>query len=408
MDGTATNKRKHLLSHADPDDRPTFEEMDDLLKENGITYNTISEEIQLPTQEKENPKASNKTRRTQNTTNWNNLIIPPWNEQNVENKIHKDDERMREIQSSLAKAKESTQRIKRRLNSLATKHYHMMIRHDAPTNNLKEVTKKLMKTPRTGPKAISMVLEDALNPRDEEGNLVWRFAKSNKERLLGSQQQHANWTGTGGEEKAIHYRENKKDEEGRTDNVVVNSKLPPPNDQEIADLLPDGGSRVPPEDIQKFREAHNPRLAKIFDIPEETNTHFMYPFVCTQEDKTIEFDKVREEFYRTAASIPGKARHKGFTLSVIGRAPMELIEYWIKGCFYILALRIGPTVAKELSRLPIPKEGKPNESRPLSLVEWLSVSAVGARQTCGDCCLLQLPREAVIVVYFRRRGKLGP
>ena len=80
MDGTATNKRKHLLSHADPDDRPTFEEMDDLLKENGITYNTISEEIQLPTQEKENPKASNKTRRTQNTTNWNNLIIPPWNE----------------------------------------------------------------------------------------------------------------------------------------------------------------------------------------------------------------------------------------------------------------------------------------------------------------------------------------
>ena len=74
----------------------------------------------------------------------------------------------------------------------------------------------------------------------------------------------------------------------------------------------------------------------------------MYPFLCTQEDKAIVFDKVREEFYRTAVSIPGKARHKGFMLSVIGRAPMEWIEHWIKeGCFYILALRIGPTVAKE-------------------------------------------------------------
>ena len=89
------------------------------------------------------------------------------------------------------------------------------------------------------------------------------------------------------------------------------------------------------------------------------NPHFMYPFICTQNDKTIEFAKVREEFYKTAASIPGKARHNGFMLSVIGRAPMEWIEHWIKGCFYIPALRIGPTVVKELSRLPIPKEGKP-------------------------------------------------
>ena len=72
----------------------------------------------------------------------------------------------------------------------------MTVRHDALTTNLKEVTQKLMKTPRTGPKAISMVLEDALNPRDKEGNLVWRFARSNKGRLLGSHQQHANWTGT--------------------------------------------------------------------------------------------------------------------------------------------------------------------------------------------------------------------
>ena len=57
---------------------------------------------------------------------------------------------------------------------------------------------------------------------------------------------------------------------------MINSKLPPPNEKEIADLLLDGGSRVPPEDIQKFREAHNHRLAKIFDILEEIS-----PTSCT-------------------------------------------------------------------------------------------------------------------------------
>ena len=76
MDSTAINRRKYLLSHADPDDTPTFKEIDDLLKENGIPHNIITEEIQLPTtqgtkiyQEEEDSTASNKTLRLKNTTN---------------------------------------------------------------------------------------------------------------------------------------------------------------------------------------------------------------------------------------------------------------------------------------------------------------------------------------------------
>ena len=44
------------------------------------------------------------------------------------------------------------------------------------------------------------------------------------------------------------------------------------------------------------------------------------------------------------------------------------MELWIKGCFYFLATRIAPKSIKELTRIPIPKPGKPNKSRPLSLV----------------------------------------
>ena len=44
------------------------------------------------------------------------------------------------------------------------------------------------------------------------------------------------------------------------------------------------------------------------------------------------------------------------------------MELWIKGTFYFPATRIAPKSTKELTRIPIPKPGKPNESRPLSLV----------------------------------------
>ena len=49
----------------------------------------------------------------------------------------------------------------------------------------------------------------------------------------------------------------------------------------------------------------------------------------------------------------------------------EWMEYWIKGACYFLATGIGPSKTKELSRFPIPKQGKPNEYRPASLLDDL-------------------------------------
>ena len=43
----------------------------------------------------------------------------------------------------------------------------------------------------------------------------------------------------------------------------------------------------------------------------------------------------------------------------------------MKGACSFLATRKGPSKPKELSRLPIPKQGKPNESIPISLVDDL-------------------------------------
>ena len=110
MEGKPINKRKHLLSHTDPDDMPTFEEIDQLLKENGIRYSMIIDELQLPAQgtelsEEEKPSTqnltstiSNKPTRHHTPTNWNNLTTPPWNEQNAATNIH---EEKRKTQKSI-------------------------------------------------------------------------------------------------------------------------------------------------------------------------------------------------------------------------------------------------------------------------------------------------------------------
>ena len=45
-----TKRRKHLLSDADPNDRLTFEKMDQLLKEYGVKYSIAVDELQLPAQ----------------------------------------------------------------------------------------------------------------------------------------------------------------------------------------------------------------------------------------------------------------------------------------------------------------------------------------------------------------------
>ena len=60
--------------------------------------------------------------------------------------------------------------------------------------------------------------------------------------------------------------------------------------------------------------------------PAPFNPIFAYPFVVKAKENTIEFEDMRQHFYTTAASIPGKARHKNFTISVIGRMPTEWME----------------------------------------------------------------------------------
>ena len=87
---------------------------------------------------------------------------------------------------------------------------------------------------------------------------------------------------------------------------------------------------------------------------------------------------MRDKFYSSIKKIPGKARHKGFQLAVLARAPMEWTGLWLEDIEFILVTGIFPAAVKELSICPIPKAGKSRESRSLSLVHnaWAFINSI--------------------------------
>ena len=123
----------------------------------------------------------------------------------------------------------------------------------------------------------------------------------------------------------MHYCTSIKDEEDRTTGYQIDTNLPKPTNEEARKLLRDQGNFLSDDDLEKFKDAHNNRIAQTL-APAPINPIFAYPYVITAKGETIDFKDTRQHFYTAAASIPGKVRHENFTVSIIGRMPTEWME----------------------------------------------------------------------------------
>ena len=94
-----------------------------------------------------------------------------------------------------------------------------------------------------------------------------------------------------------------------------------------------------------------------------------YPFFYNCSSGKFSVDSVADDFFKSIASTPGKARHEGFHLAVIGRLP----KLWIDGVLLfiqnVLVSRCPPRNIKVMTRIPIPKPDKPGQTRPISLAD---------------------------------------
>jgi len=113
---------------------------------------------------------------------------------------------------------------------------------------------------------------------------------------------------------------------------------------------------------------------------------------------------IEEDFWKAIYSIPNKARHDNFHLSVIGRMHKSWANTLLLLVKLIMATRIIPKNINILSRIPIPKPEKPNEYRPLSVCDDLFcfVNSIYSKHAAAATERAQYLHDAVTAY---RKGK---
>jgi hypothetical protein len=110
-------------------------------------------------------------------------------------------------------------------------------------------------------------------------------------------------------------------------------------------------------------------LAPIFREKEDVAMELRYPFFYDCQSGNFSDEVVRENFYKSIISTPGKSRDEGFTLHVLARLPIKWREGILLFIQNVLVTRCAPPYIKQMSRIPIPKgKAKPGQTRPIALV----------------------------------------
>jgi len=119
-----------------------------------------------------------------------------------------------------------------------------------------------------------------------------------------------------------------------------------------------------------------------------------------QNDET--FDKL---FWKSLASVPGKARFEGFHLSVVGRFGSRWHYCLLHIIKLILIMRYVPNSLKSVARFPIPKSGRINEYRPISLCHdiYCFVNAISTTYSSRGILAANILHEG-IGAYIKGRG----
>ena len=128
------------------------------------------------------------------------------------------------------------------------------------------------------------------------------------------------------------------------------------------------GAKLSTKLKKAFVHAHGKHTARLFRPPPGDHEALYYPFFLTDNQGEMNNDATfKESFWKSLSSIPGKARYNGFHMAVIGRFGKRWQECLLNINKLILIMRYVPNKLKKVARFPIPKPGRVNEYRPISL-----------------------------------------
>ena len=272
------------------------------------------------------------------------------------------------VQSCLEKAQNDIKKLNVQITKIQVFHRQSTLNHFLDTNNISSFTNKVCFKSRQAPAAHTSIWDPHLQD--------FRTCKDELEELHATSAFHGKWMANSASKEVCAFAKIVKD--GRLGNRGI--KLCPDRIVTMADIphLIHNGKSLPREIQKSFLKAHGPHTANLFREPVTDNPHFFYPFyLLNEKGKISEGEEIEKKLWKAIATIPSKARFEGFQLAVVGRFASRWRNLLLKIIKLILIMRYIPPALRKMARFPIPKPGKHNEYRPISLCHDLYCYVMG-------------------------------
>lgn len=264
------------------------------------------------------------------------------------------------------------------------------------TNKICDFTRKMLPKSRTAPSTHTRLWDDSIGD--------FRNCINEEEELIATKNHHGHWMGNSRAKEVCAFARVRS--EGRLGYRGVD--LFPERvitEKDISSLV-HSGDKLPKKLKTAFVKAHGNHIRQLFQPPKEDCKELFYPFYLRDKlGKMNEDETIGDCFWNAISSIPTKARHDGFQLAVLGRFGRRWQLQLLAIAKLILIMRYVPHSLKKMARYPIPKPGKVNEYRPISLCNdlYCFLNGIITKYTSAGIEKAKILHDG-IVAYRRGRG----
>jgi len=278
------------------------------------------------------------------------------------NSFYSDPQMWESVFAVLEEGEKNVQKLLSQILRIQARYKKNTLHYFLSVNTINNFTRKVLQKERAAPATRSIIWD--------EPTQAYRPCRNEIEELQATQTFHGTWMGDSKSEINCAFASIRK--EGRLGPRGIT--LNPTRKITMKDIpkLVSKGATLSRKIKRAFIKAHNKYTAKLFTAPRKARKEFYYPFYLLDDKGTMNNSKeVEEKLWNSIAGVPCKARHNGFHIAVLGRFGKRWRDLLLKFVKIMLVMRYVPSDIKRIARYPIPKPGKVNEFRPISLCDDL-------------------------------------
>ena len=282
------------------------------------------------------------------------------------------------IMENLVKSQIELQKFSKQISKLQHFYRTTTLDYFLDTSNVASFTRKVIHKSRQAPAAHTSIWDSSIQE--------FRTCKDELEELQATSAFHGHWMANSKAHEICAFAKIRK--QGRLGNRGIS--LHPNRVVTLEDIpfLIHKGAFLPRKIKKDFVRAHGHHTARLFKEPEEDNPEFFYPFYLRDTKGGMQNgEELERSLWKAISSSPTKARFEGFQLAVVGRFGARWRKLLLNIIKLILVMRYVPTALKKMARFPIPKPGKHNEYRPISLCHDMYCFVMGIITTYSSAAI---------------------